>query len=70
MANIVVNTLIGQSTYVFSYLPEAFNLYYNGFLQTQGIDYTTASGSYNLAYTPTLSTNILQQQTFARNGDA
>lgn len=67
--NIIANTSSGQATYPFSYDSSAFNLYENGVLLLQGTDYTTATGTYSLAVTPTTS-NILVQQTFSRTGAA
>jgi hypothetical protein len=69
-ANIIANTVIGQTLYPFSYDVDAFNLYQNGVLLKQGTDYTTATGTYTLTNSPTTITNILQQQTFARTGAA
>jgi hypothetical protein len=66
--NVLVNTIIGQVSYPFSYTTGAFNLYQNGVLLLDGNDYTTVSGGYNLANTPTVSTDLLLQQTFARTG--
>jgi len=66
--NILTNTVVGQTSYPFSYTPGAFNLYQNGVLQVQGSDYTTATGGYNLTNTPTTNTMLLLQQTFARTG--
>lgn len=66
--NIVAYTIIGQTTYPFSYDVNAFDLYNNGVLQLQGTDYTTATGTYSLAVAPTSTSNILVQQTFARTG--
>jgi hypothetical protein len=70
MTNVVINTVLGQTIYTYSYIPEAFNLFYNGSLQVQGTDYTTATGSYTLANSPTTNTAVLQQQTFSRTGAA
>ena len=66
--NILINTIIGQTTYAFGYTASAFNLYENGVLLLQGTDYTTASGGYTLANTPTTDATYLLQQTFARTG--
>lgn len=66
--NTLTNTIIGQTTYNFSYDSNAFNLYKNGVLLLKGTDYTTASGSYTLANTPTTNLTLLLQQTFARTG--
>lgn len=68
--NVLINTIIGQVGYSFSYDVDAFNLYQNGVLLKQGTDYTTASGAYTLANSPTTSITVLQQQTFARTGAA
>ena len=66
--NVLTNTVVGQTTYNFSFIAAAFNLYYNGVLQKQGTDYTTASGSYTLTNSPNTPVNVLLQQTFARTG--
>lgn len=61
-------TIIGQTVYPFSYDPNAFNLYNNGVLQLETVDYYVGSGEYTLAVPPTTISNILVQQTFARTG--
>lgn len=66
--NVLINTIIGQVAYSFSYATGAFNLYQNGVLLLLGTDYTTVSGGYNLTNTPTVTTDLLLQQTFARTG--
>jgi len=66
--NVLINTVIGQVAYPFSYATGGFNLYENGVLLLQGTDYTTATGGYNLTNTPTTNTSLLLQQTFARTG--
>lgn len=66
--NVDAYTVVGQTIYPFSFNINAFNLYNNGLLQKQGTDYTTASGTYTLTTSPTSSSNILVQQTFARTG--
>jgi hypothetical protein len=67
--NVDAFTVIGQSNYSFSYNINAFNLYNNGILQFNGTDFTATSGSlYTLTTIPTVNTNILVQQTFARTG--
>jgi hypothetical protein len=68
--NVLINTIVGQVGYSFSYDVDAFNLYQNGILLKQGTDYTTASNAYTLANSPTTSITVLQQQTFARTGAA
>ena len=67
-SNTDVYTTVGQSLYPFSYDPNAFNLYNNGALLLETVDYTVTSGSYTLAQTPTSNLNILVEQTFTRNG--
>jgi hypothetical protein len=67
--NVDAFTTIGQTNYTFSYNINAFNLYNNGVLQFNGTDFTATSGSiYTLTTAPTVNTNILVQQTFARTG--
>lgn len=66
--NVDTYTVVGQSLYSFSYDPNAFNLYNNGVLQLETVDYSVATGSYTLAVAPTANTNILVQQTFNRTG--
>jgi Putative phage tail protein len=66
--NILINTIIGQVSYPFSYATGGFNLYENGVLLLQGTDYTTVSGGYSLTNTPTNNNSLLLQQTFARTG--
>jgi hypothetical protein len=66
--NIVAFTVVGQTVYSYSYDVNAFNLYSNGVILLQGTDYTTASGTYLLTNTPTTTTTVMVQQTFARTG--
>jgi hypothetical protein len=66
--NIVVFTVVGQTVYTYSYDVNAFNLYSNGVILLQGTDYTTATGTYVLANTPTTTSTVMVQQTFARTG--
>ena len=66
--NVVTNTVIGQTSYSFSYTTDAFNLFQNGVLQFAGTDYTTVTGGYTLANSPTNNSDLLLQQTFARTG--
>jgi hypothetical protein len=68
--NISINTVVGQTTYTFSYTTGALNLFMNGLLLLLGTDYTTASGSYTLTNTPTTTLNEILQQSFARAGAA
>lgn len=66
--NVVFNTIIGQSQYLFNYDANAFNLYQNGLYLSQGTDFTTGSGVYTLTNTPNTILNIMVNQTFARTG--
>ena len=66
--NIVAFTVVGQTIYPYSYDANAFDLYSNGVILLQGTDYTTATGNYQLAVTPTTNSTIMVQQTFARTG--
>ena len=61
-------TIIGQSLYPFVFNPLAFNLYNNGVLLLETVDYSVTTGSYTLAQTPTSNLNILVEQSFNRNG--
>jgi len=66
--NIDAYTIAGTPTYAFTFNPLAFNLWNNGALLLETVDYTVSSGSYTLSQTPLVNTNILVQQTFNRTG--
>jgi hypothetical protein len=66
--NTDIYTIIGQTLYPFSYNPLSFNLYNNGVLLLETVDYTVTTGSYTLSQTPTSNLNILVEQTFNRTG--
>ena len=66
--NVDVFTIVGQTIYPFSYNSLAFNLYSNGVNLRETIDFTTATGTYTLQYTPDNNFTIMTQQTFARTG--
>ena len=68
--NSLINTIINQSAYSFSFTSGGFNLYQNGVLLKLGTDFTTTTGQYTLTVTPNTVSNILLQQTFARAGAA
>lgn len=68
--NISINTIVGQTTYSFSYTTGALNLFMNGLLLLLGTDYTTGSGDYTLTNTPSTTLNEIVQQTFSRAGAA
>jgi hypothetical protein len=63
-----IYTIVGQTIYLFSYDPNAFNLYNNGVLQLETVDYSVGTGQYTLSTSPTTTSNILVQQTFSRTG--
>ena len=67
-SNTDVYTIPGQATYPFTFNPLAFNLYNNGVLLLETVDYSVTIGSYTLAQTPTSNLNILVEQSFNRNG--
>jgi hypothetical protein len=67
-SNTDVYTTIGQSLYPFTFNPNAFNLYNNGILLLETVDYSVTTGSYTLAQTPTSNLNILVEQSFNRTG--
>ena len=66
--NVDAFTVIGQTIYPFSYNSLAFNLYSNGVNLRETVDFTTATGTYTLQYTPDNNFTIMTQQTFARTG--
>jgi hypothetical protein len=66
--NIDAFTVIGQTIYPFSYNSLGFNLYSNGVNYREGVDFTTATGTYTLTTSPLVNTIIMTQQTFARTG--
>jgi hypothetical protein len=68
--NEVIQTVIGQVTYPFSFTSGGFNLYQNGVLLKLGTDFTTVVGAYTLSNAPDTVSNVILQQTFARAGAA
>lgn len=66
--NADVYTVIGQTTYPFTFTPSAFNLYSNGVLLVESVDFTIGTNQYTLSLTPYNNTTILTQQTFSRTG--
>ena len=70
IVNSLINAVVGQTSYTFGYASGAFNLYGNGVLLVDGLDYTSVSGGYVLTNTPTTSAYTLLQQTFSRTGAA
>jgi hypothetical protein len=68
--NVYISATIGQTSYSFSYITNALNLFGNGVLLASGSDYTPVSGGYVLTNTPTTTAYGILQQTFARTGAA
>jgi hypothetical protein len=66
--NVDIYTTVGQATYPFAFDPNAFNLWNNGALLLETVDYSVTTGYYTLAQTPLVNLNILVQQTFNRTG--
>jgi len=67
-SNTDIYTTIGQTLYPFTFNPLSFNLYNNGVLLLETVDYSVTTGSYTLAQTPTSNLNILVEQSFNRTG--
>jgi hypothetical protein len=63
-------TISGTALYSYSYTPAYFEIFANGCYYDQGVDYTTATGSYTLVPTPTNNTTVLVQQTYNASGVA
>lgn len=61
-------TIIGQTVYNFNFNPSAFNLYSNGVILVNTIDYTEGTNQYTLTNTPSTIDTIMVQQTFSRTG--
>ncbi len=70
MVNMLAYTVIGQVGYSFTSIANALNVYMNGALLVGGTDYTSTTTSYTLTVTPSINTEIMAQQTFARYGAA
>lgn len=66
--NDFIYSIIGQTAYSFAYTTGALNLYMNGVLLSQGLDYTAVSGGYTLTNSPTTVSETQLRQTFARTG--
>jgi len=63
-------TISGTPVYSYSYTPAYFEIFANGCYYDQGVDFTTATGSYTLVPTPTNNTTVLVQQTYNASGAA
>jgi hypothetical protein len=70
VTNTLTTTTTGQTIYSFDHNADAFQLYANGAMLTDGADFTENPTTFTLATTPTNDFTILQQQTFARAGAA
>lgn len=69
-ASVSTFTVSGTALYSYSYTPAYFEIFANGCYYDQGVDYTTATGSYTLVPTPTNNTTVLVQQTYNASGAA
>jgi len=71
VANSLAFTIIAQTLYSVTYSSAAgFDLFANGCFLNQTVDYTTSTNAYTLANSPTNSSTVLLQQSFARAGAA
>jgi hypothetical protein len=70
VTNTLTTTVTGQTVYSFDHNTDAFQIYANGAMLVDNVDFTENPTTYTLAVTPTNSYTILQQQTFARAGAA
>ena len=70
MANVIIYTSTGVSSYNFNFNANAFDLFLNGCLCKPVTDYTTSTNNYTLTTTPDNSITVLQQQTFSSAGAA
>lgn len=61
-------TIQGQTTYNFTFNPSAFNLYSNGILLINTLDYNESTNQYSLTVAPVNNDTIMVQQTFSRTG--
>jgi len=68
--NVLAFSVAGQSNYSFNFGANAFNLYANGVLLEDSVDYTTSSGVWSLTTPYTTTSVVFVQQTFASAGAA
>jgi hypothetical protein len=66
--NSLINSVIGQTVYTFSYATGSLSVYMNGVLLSQASDYNTISGGYTLVNTPTTAAEVQMRQAFSRTG--
>lgn len=66
--NDFIFSIINQTSYSFAYTTDALNLYMNGVLLSQGLDYNAVSGGYSLTNQPITVSETQLRQTFARTG--
>ena len=69
-SNVVNFTSSGIATYSYTYNPNAFNLYANGVIYKDTVDYSTGTNSYTISPTPTDSITALLQQSYLSQGAA
>lgn len=71
LSNVLTFTTAAQTLYSYIYSSAAaLDIYANGLLLQQTVDYTTSTNAYTLANSPTNSSTVLLQQSFARAGAA
>jgi hypothetical protein len=66
--NVDQYTIIGQTVYNFNFNASAFNLFSNGVILVNTVDYTEGTNQYTLANVPSTIDTIMVQQTFSRTG--
>jgi hypothetical protein len=68
--NVLTFSVAGQTNYSFNFGANAFNLYANGLLLEESVDYTTSTGVWSLTTPYTTTSVVFIQQTFASAGAA
>lgn len=68
--NVIIFTEAGVDTYAFTFTANALDLYANGVLLVNTLDYNIGTNNYTLTSVPDNSMTVLQQQTLARAGAA
>lgn len=68
--NVLTFSVAGQTNYSFNFGANAFNLYANGLLLEESVDYTTSTGVWSLTTAYTTTSVVFIQQTFASAGAA
>ena len=66
--NVDAFTIIGQTLYNFNFNASAFNLFSNGVILVNTVDFSQGTNQYTLANIPSTIDTIMVQQTFSRTG--